>query len=115
MISNNELGGVYSRILTDDFLNFLDKNSVTTNCVMCGNGVAIVSETVKSSAASPYHTTDYVTLFKHEPVIPTEHDLNYYFMLHCERCGFNTTFSARKVHNWLTIQQLKESTEGKNE
>ncbi|HEJ8082628.1 MULTISPECIES: hypothetical protein [Serratia] len=108
-------GGPYSRVLTEDFFKFLDKNSVTTNCVMCGNGVSIVSETSKANLANPYQTITYVTLFKHVPVIPTEHVLNYYYMLHCEKCGFNTTFSAHRVHSWLTAQQVKESTEGKDE
>lgn len=114
-INNDEVGGPFSKVLTEDFMRFLDKNSVTTTCVMCGNGTAIVSETIKANVLTPHIQTNYATLFRHEPVIQTQHNLNYYYMLHCEKCGFNTTFAASRVYNWLTIEQLKASTEDNNE
>lgn len=116
MVNNNDgLNGAFTNILTEDFMRFLDSNSVTTNCVMCGNGISIVSETIKTNALHPQKRINYATLFKHEPVIPTQHSLNYYFMLHCEKCGFNTTFAASTVYNWLATEQLKQGKEGENE
>lgn len=115
MSEPNKMGiNHFNTVTTEDFFRFLDKNSVTTNCPMCGNGVSIVSETIKQDLLNPHNKVAYVTLFKHEPVIPTEHNLNYYYLLHCEKCGFNTTFSANIVYKWLSDLSSQESKEGKN-
>lgn len=104
----------FLKVTTDDFFKFLDKNSVTTNCPMCGNGTFVVSETIKQDLVSPHNKVAYATLFKHDTVIPTEHKLNYYYLLHCEKCGFNTTFSANVVYKWLSEQHTKEGKEEAN-
>lgn len=104
----------YNNVTTDDFFLFLDKNSVTANCPMCGNGTAVVSETIKQSIKPPYERVAYVTLFKHVPVIPTEHELNYYYFLRCDKCGFNTTFSAKNVYDWLSEHKNNELKEEQN-
>lgn len=99
----------FNQVKTEDLFTFLDQNSVTTECPMCKHNTFLVSETVKQGVNQPQTQTAYVTLFRHEPVIPTEHNLNYYYLLHCERCGFTTTFSAQTVYNWLTKHSAKES------
>ncbi|EKJ8220717.1 hypothetical protein [Citrobacter sedlakii] len=104
----------FKTVTTDDFFKFLDKNSVTTNCPMCGNGTFIVSETIKQDLLTPHNKVAYTTLFRHDTVIPTEHKLNYYYLLHCEKCGFNITFSANTVYKWLSEQQTKEGKEETN-
>ncbi len=38
----------FNEVTTEDFFKFLDKNSVTTNCPMCGNGTFIVSISYES-------------------------------------------------------------------
>ncbi len=106
---------LFNNVTTDDFFLFLDKNSVTNNCPMCGNGAAVVSETIRQDVLSPYQRVAYVTLFKHVPVIPTEHELNYYYFLRCDKCGFNTTFSAKNVYDWLLKHKKSESKEEQND
>lgn len=102
---------LFKQLKTEDFLKFLDGVGVTTNCVMCGHEVTIVSETSKSSLASPDSTTEYATLFRHNTVINTDHPQNYYYRIHCELCGFDSTFAAVSVFNWLQVQHLKEQAE----
>lgn len=104
----------FNEVTTEDFFKFLDKNSVTTNCPMCGNGTFIVSETIKQNLLTPYNKVAYATLFRHDTVMPTEHKLNYYYLLHCEKCGFNITFSANTVYKWLSDQHIKEGKESTN-
>ncbi|EIF5325949.1 hypothetical protein [Citrobacter amalonaticus] len=103
-----------NKITTEEFFRFLDKNSVTTDCPMCKHNTFLVSETVKHDLEAPQQQTAYVTLFKHDPIIPTEHDLNYYYLLHCEKCGFTTTFSAQTVYKWLTEHSVKENEASSN-
>lgn len=111
---NNTGVDEFNSVTTEDFFKFLDKNAVTTNCPMCGNGTFIVAETIKQNLINPYARVAYATLFKHDTVIPTDHKLNYYYLLHCEKCGFNTTFSANIVYKWLSEQHTKEGKEVQN-
>ena len=99
----------FNEVTTEDFFKFLDKN-----CPRCGNGTFIVSETIKQNLLTPYNKVAYATLFRHDTVMPTEHKLNYYYLLHCEKCGFNITFSANTVYKWLSDQHIKEGKESTN-
>ncbi|QQU56451.1 hypothetical protein [Serratia liquefaciens] len=104
----------YIALRTNDFLRFLDKNGVTNNCVMCGNPVSVVSETMKHTLSNPA-PIEYATLFRHSTVIDTDHPQNYYYQIYCEKCGFNSTFNALVVFKWLEADQSKEGEDDPNE
>ncbi|MBK0002202.1 hypothetical protein [Erwinia sp. S38] len=101
---------MFNSLKTDDFIRFLDRNNVTTTCAVCTHEVAIVAETMKIAASDNSVETAFATLYKHETAINTIHPQNFYYKLHCEKCGFITTFTAPVIFNWLQLEQLKEES-----
>ena len=116
MSESNRIGAEQlNNVVADDFFCFLDQHDVTTACPMCGNDCFVVSETKRQEITLPHNNVKYATLFKHDTATPTERNSNYYYMLHCEKCGFNITFSAIRVYKWVSEQSIQQNKREKND
>ncbi|MEQ5135863.1 hypothetical protein [Providencia alcalifaciens] len=92
-------------ITSQQFLDFLDEKKVNTVCAMCGHdGEQIVDETGHTTLEDVQKgnpPNSFVTFYHHQPAIPGDSDINYYYKLTCSHCGFITTHSVRNVLIWL--------------
>lgn len=103
-------------IKSQQFLDFLNEKNVNTVCAMCGHdGEQIVDETghtTLSDIMEGISPNSFVTFYHHQPATPGDSDINYYYKLTCDHCGFITTHSVRNVLIWL---DSKFEGEGENE
>lgn len=104
------------QVTVDEFVTFLEAKDVTTICSMCGHdGKQIIDNTdhvTLDDLLKNQEPQSFVTFFHHQPAIPGDSDINYYYKTTCDHCGYITTHSVAHVLKWLELSNSRDEDNG---
>ncbi|MBN3207511.1 hypothetical protein H5A35_08800 [Pectobacterium brasiliense] len=103
------------QVTADQFVNFLSAKRVTTMCPMCGeDGQQVIDETYRETLEdmiSGKPASSFVTFFHHQPAIPGNSDINYYYKMTCDNCGYITMHSVKNLLAWADNMEKQDKVD----